>query len=134
INEGELREAIGSGCTSVFKKGLNAFVRVRKESVERLLETGVKVGWGLLKPEIRHRKVMCYNCCAVGRTAHLAKDCPNEPVCYKCGSKGHEGRACPGGAPHCANCNGNHHATDHRLCPTVHNLVRRDLGSLAKLY
>ncbi|KAF4733601.1 hypothetical protein FOZ63_013378, partial [Perkinsus olseni] len=97
ISEEELRDAVGDCCTAVYKKGLNAFVRVRRDGLEDLLSAGIKVGWRLLKPEIRHRK-----------------DCPNEAACYKCGLKGHEGRACPGGPPRCVNCNGNHPATDHR--------------------
>ncbi|KAF4648906.1 hypothetical protein FOL47_002674 [Perkinsus chesapeaki] len=134
ITEQELRNSIGDSCTSVYKKGLNAFVRVRRDSVEGILTAGVKVGWRLLKPELRHRKVMCYNCCAIGREAHLARACSRDPVCYKCGVKGHDGRSCPGGPPRCANCQGPHNATDHRVCPTVRGLVMRDLGPLAKLY
>ncbi|KAF4687584.1 hypothetical protein FOZ63_013458, partial [Perkinsus olseni] len=80
------------------KKGLNAFVRVRR-GLEGLLSAGIMVVWRLMKPGIRHRKVVCYHCCAIGKSAHLAKDCPNEVASYKCGLKGHEDRACPGGPP-----------------------------------
>ncbi|EER14023.1 hypothetical protein Pmar_PMAR005468 [Perkinsus marinus ATCC 50983] len=83
ISEEELRDAVGDCCTAVYKKGLNAFVRVRRDGLEDLLSAGIKVGWRLLKPEIRHRKVMCYHCCAIGKSAHLAKDGPNEAACCK---------------------------------------------------
>ena len=56
--------------------------------------------------------LQCIKCLAFG---HVASVCEGEEKCRKCG-EGHNWKVCEAGTKRCANCNGDHEASDFR-CP-----------------
>jgi len=68
---------------------------------------------------LRPRPTVCYHCAKIG---HAAKKCNRPPQCTTCGEIGHS--ICESAEEKCANCAGQHRATD-RTCPEYVNEMER---------
>lgn len=70
----------------------------------------------------------CFKCQKF--VAHDARNCPEkETTCEKCGEQGHEKEACTTGTPRCANCGGEHMASN-RTCPVYAKAAQETRGPL----
>jgi hypothetical protein len=101
-----------------------------KEQVERLLAlqrdgTEIKLFECMVEVSVFFEKNgprACYQCQQFG---HIKRDCKNQPKCARCAQLGHEN--CETGTIRCANCQGNHMATD-KSCPVYRKQQERSIN------
>jgi hypothetical protein len=101
------------------KEQVERLLRIQRDGIEiRMFDCMVEVSVFFEKNGPR----ACYQCQQFG---HIKRDCKNSPRCSRCAQEGHE--YCDTGSTKCANCQGDHMATD-KSCPEYRKQQERSIN------